>query len=63
VRYEHGGGSRAGGGGGGGGGGVRGFFRRAMSQREMYRDFDATRVTAPVQTRMILVRGPARERV
>jgi hypothetical protein len=43
-RYEHGGGSGA------GGGGVRGFFRRATSQRERFRDFDATRATAPVQT-------------
>jgi hypothetical protein len=45
-RYEHGGGSGAG----GGRGGVRGFFRRATSQREKYRDFDAARATAPVQT-------------
>jgi hypothetical protein len=47
-RYEHGGGSGAG----GGGGGVRGFFRRATSQRERSRDFDAARATAPVQTRI-----------
>jgi hypothetical protein len=33
-----------------GGGGVRGFFRRATSQRKMSRDFDATRAKAPVQT-------------
>jgi hypothetical protein len=44
-RYEHGGGS---GGGGGGGGRVRGFFRRATSQRERSRDFDAARATTPV---------------
>jgi hypothetical protein len=44
--YEHGGGSGVG----GGRGGVRGFFRRATSQREKYRDFDAARATAPVQT-------------
>jgi hypothetical protein len=48
-RYEHGGGS---GGGGGGGGRVRGFFRRATSQRERSRDFDAARATTPVQTRI-----------
>jgi hypothetical protein len=41
-RYEHGGGSGA------GGGGPRGFFRRATSQRERSRDFDATRANAPV---------------
>jgi hypothetical protein len=45
-RYEHGGGSGVG----GGGGGVHGFFRRAMSQRERSRDFDAARATVPVQT-------------
>jgi hypothetical protein len=45
-RYEHGGGSGA------GGGGVRGFFRRATSQRERSRDFDATRAAAPVQTQI-----------
>jgi hypothetical protein len=45
-RYEHDGGSGA------GGGGVRGFFRRATSQRERSRDFDATRATAHVQTRI-----------
>jgi hypothetical protein len=45
-RYEHGGGS------GGGGGGVRGFFRRATSQRERSRDFDATRAKTLVQTRI-----------
>jgi hypothetical protein len=45
-RYEHGGESGA------GGGGVRGFFRRATSQRERSRDFDATRANAPVQTRI-----------
>jgi hypothetical protein len=50
--YEHGGGSGAGGGGGGGRGGVRGFFRRATSQRERFRDFDAARATASVQTRI-----------
>jgi hypothetical protein len=38
--------------GGGGGGGVQGFFRRATSQRERSRDFDTTRGTAPVQTRI-----------
>jgi hypothetical protein len=43
-RYEHGGES------GTGGGGVRGFFRRATSQRERTRDFDAVRATALVQT-------------
>jgi hypothetical protein len=46
--YEHGGGS----GGGGGGSGVNGLFRRATSQRERPRDFDATRAKAPVQTRI-----------
>jgi hypothetical protein len=46
VRYEHGGESGAR----GGGGGVQGFFRRATSQRERSRDFDAARATAPVQT-------------
>jgi hypothetical protein len=46
--YEHGGGSGAG----EGGGGVHGFFRRATSQRERFRDFDAARATAPVQTRI-----------
>jgi hypothetical protein len=46
--YEHGGGS----GGVGGGGGVKGFFRRATSQRERYRDFDAARARASVQTRI-----------
>jgi hypothetical protein len=51
-RYDHGGGSGAGGGGGGEGGGVQGFFRRATSQREWSRDFDAARATAPVQTRI-----------
>jgi hypothetical protein len=40
--YEHGGGS--------GGGGVKGLFRRATSQRERPRDFDAARAKAPVQT-------------
>jgi hypothetical protein len=45
-RYEHGGGS------GPGGGGVRGFFRRATSQRERSRDFDVARATAHVQTRI-----------
>jgi hypothetical protein len=45
-RYEHGGGS------GGGGGGVRELFRRATSQRERSRDFDAARAKAPVQTRI-----------
>jgi hypothetical protein len=45
-RYEHCGGS------GGGGGGVRGFFRRATSQRERSRDFDAARAKTPVQTRI-----------
>jgi hypothetical protein len=38
--------------GGGGGGGVKGLFRRATSQRERPRDFDAARVKAPVQTRI-----------
>jgi hypothetical protein len=46
--YEHGGGS----GGGGGGGGVKVLFRRATSQRERSRDFDAARAKAPVQTRI-----------
>jgi hypothetical protein len=46
--YEHGGGS----GGGGGGGGVKGLFRRATSQRERPRDFDAARAKAPVQTQI-----------
>jgi hypothetical protein len=41
--YEHGGRS-----GGGGGGGVKGLFRRATSQRERPRDFDAARAKAPV---------------
>jgi hypothetical protein len=49
-RYEHGGGSGAGGG--GGGGGVQGFFRRATSQRERSRNFNAARATAPIQTRI-----------
>jgi hypothetical protein len=44
--YEHGGGS------GGGGGGVKGLFRRAMSQRERHRDFDAVRAKALVQTQI-----------
>jgi hypothetical protein len=47
-RYEHGGGSGAG----GGGGGVWGFFRRATSQWERSRDFDAARAIAPVQTQI-----------
>jgi hypothetical protein len=42
--YEH-GGER-------GGGGVKGLFRRATSQRERPRDFDATRAKALVQTRI-----------
>jgi hypothetical protein len=42
--YEHGGGS--------GGGGVKGLFRRATSQRERHRDFDAARAKALVQTRI-----------
>jgi hypothetical protein len=42
--YEHGGGS--------GGGGVKGSFRRATSQRERPRDFDAARAKALVQTRI-----------
>jgi hypothetical protein len=46
--YEHGGGS----GGGGEGGGVKGLFRRATSQRERPRDFDAARAKASVQTRI-----------
>jgi hypothetical protein len=33
-------------------GGVRGFFRRATSQRERSRDFDAARATTPVQTQI-----------
>jgi hypothetical protein len=41
---EHGGGS--------GRGGVNGLFRRATSQRERLRDFDAARGKAPVQTQM-----------
>jgi hypothetical protein len=45
--YEHGGGS-----GEEEGGGVKGLFRRATSQREKSRDFDATRAKAPVQTRI-----------
>jgi hypothetical protein len=45
--YEHGGRS-----GGGGGGGVKGLFRRATSQREKPRDFDAARAKASVQTRI-----------
>jgi hypothetical protein len=45
-RYEHGGESGAR----GGGGGIQGFFRRATSQRERSRYFDAARTTAPVQT-------------
>jgi hypothetical protein len=32
--------------------GVRGFFRRATSQRKRSRDFDAARATAPVQIRI-----------
>jgi hypothetical protein len=32
----------------GGGGGVKGLFRRATSQRERRRYFDAARVKAPV---------------
>jgi hypothetical protein len=44
--YKHGGGS-----GGRGGGGGR-LFRRATSQREKHRNFDATRAKAPVQTRI-----------
>jgi hypothetical protein len=31
---------------------VKGLFRRATSQRERSRDFDATRAKAPVQTRI-----------
>jgi hypothetical protein len=46
--YEHGVGS----GGGGGGGGIKGLFRRATSQRERPRDFDAARAKAPIQTRI-----------
>jgi hypothetical protein len=46
--YEHGGES----GGGGGGGGVKEFFRRATSQRERSRDFDAARAKTLVQTRI-----------
>jgi hypothetical protein len=46
--YEHGGGS----GGGGRGGGVKGLCRRATSQRERSRDFDAIKANAPVQTRI-----------
>jgi hypothetical protein len=45
--YEHGGGS--------GGGGVKELFRRATTQREMARDFDAARANAPVQTRMVTI--------
>jgi hypothetical protein len=40
--YEHDGESR--------GGGVKEFFRRATSQREKFRDFDATRAKAAIQT-------------
>jgi hypothetical protein len=54
--YKHGGGSE----GGGGGGGVKGLFRRAMSQREMHRDFNAVRAKAQVQTQIC---RPARKRV
>jgi hypothetical protein len=43
--YGHGGES-------GGGGGVKGLFRRASSQREMTRDFDAARAKTLVQTRI-----------
>jgi hypothetical protein len=43
--YEHGGES-------GGGGGFKGLFRRASSQREMTRDFDAARAKTLVQTRI-----------
>jgi hypothetical protein len=46
--YKHGGGS----GGEGGGDGVKGFFRRATSQRKRSRDFDVARAKAPVQTRI-----------
>jgi hypothetical protein len=46
--YEHGGGS----GGGGGGGGVKELFRRASSQRERPKDFDAARAKAQVQTQI-----------
>jgi hypothetical protein len=42
--YEHGGGS--------GGCGVKGLFRRATSQRERPRDFDAARAKALVQIRI-----------
>jgi hypothetical protein len=35
-----------------GGGGAKGLFRRATSQRERTRDFDAARAKAPVQTRI-----------
>jgi hypothetical protein len=45
--YEHGGRS-----GGGGGGGVRGFFKRATSQRKICRDFDTARAKTHVQTRI-----------
>jgi hypothetical protein len=44
--YDHGDGSGV------GGGGVRGFFRRATSQRERSREFDTARATAPVQTQI-----------
>jgi hypothetical protein len=55
-RYEHGGRSGA------GGGGVRGFFRRATSQRERSRDFDAARATAPVQTRIDITPWTSKEK-
>jgi hypothetical protein len=38
-----------GGGRGGGGGGVKGLFKRATSQGERHRDFDAARAKALVQ--------------
>jgi hypothetical protein len=43
-RYEHGSGS--------GGGGVRGFFRRATSHRERFRNFDVARARVPMQTQI-----------
>jgi hypothetical protein len=51
-RYEHGGESRGGGGSASGGRGIRGFLRRATSQRERLSDFDAVRDKAPVQTKI-----------
>jgi hypothetical protein len=51
-RYEHGDESRGGGGSASRGRGIRGFLRRATSQRERLSDFDAVRDKAPVQTKI-----------